>query len=103
MFGNAALYGVQGLGRVLRAYVGHLARWEWFSNEGGVWAKSLQVLYSFYICASCAWLYIVDAIVFTNAPADGFMLSLSFTKMPAWWGATVKKLVWGGSMASPLS
>lgn len=33
----------QGLGRVLRAYVTVLARWDWFSGEGGVWAKSLEV------------------------------------------------------------
>ena len=33
----------QGLGRVLRAYVTVLARWDWFSTEGGVWAKSLEV------------------------------------------------------------
>lgn len=33
----------QGLGRVLRAYVTVLARWDWFSREGGVWAKSLEV------------------------------------------------------------
>lgn len=34
---------MQGLGRVLRAYVTVLARWDWFSREGGVWAKSLEV------------------------------------------------------------
>ncbi len=33
----------QGLGRVLRAYVTVLAKWDWFSEEAGVWAKSLEV------------------------------------------------------------
>lgn len=34
---------LQGLGRVLRAYVGGLSRWGWFAEEGGVWTKSLKV------------------------------------------------------------
>ncbi|CAM9312609.1 unnamed protein product, partial [Laminaria digitata] len=37
------VHAMQGLGRVLRAYVGGLSRWSWFSEEGGVWAKSLKV------------------------------------------------------------
>ncbi|CAM9468256.1 unnamed protein product, partial [Ectocarpus sp. 8 AP-2014] len=34
---------MQGLGRVLRAYVTVLSSWDWFSGEGGVWTKSLEV------------------------------------------------------------
>lgn len=34
---------MQGLGRVLRAYVGDLTKRDWFNGDGGVWEKSLQV------------------------------------------------------------
>lgn len=42
-FNSCDVSKIQGLGRVLRAYVGDLARHDWFCGEGGVWAQSLEV------------------------------------------------------------